>query len=207
MAVLIVAASVFGSVAAWQASSFSAKASDLDGLATQQLAQRQQIQGYYQGLVSQDVRLFGRFKQHTEQANLLNDEASRTADPQLAAGLHAQAKGELALARTLQGFFSFRPTVDGQGNASYDRTSALVSLESLDPQLPGLRPDETLKRADAVHQTTIHLVGITALFIAALFFLTLAQLAKRATRDVFLVAGIAVIAVGAVLFVLVRAAA
>jgi hypothetical protein len=207
VAILIAVTSMIGAVVAFRASITSSNASSLDQLATQELVQQEQIEARLQGQVAQDLRLLGRYQQHVKAARLLERDANKVRGrfPELAERLATQAEGESYLARTMLPLFEVPPTApDGKGNVSYDCDVVLAQLQAGDPDLAVLDPEQTAADAEAEEQKTLYLVGIAALLVAALFFFTIAQLAKRSTRGIFGVAGALVLVTGVALFAVVE---
>jgi hypothetical protein len=209
VAVAIAIVSVFGAVAAWRASVVSILASDLneEGLLT--LVQKEQVRAQLESLVDEDLRLFAEYQEHIAASRLLRRDADRVRNPELAEDLRAQAQGELALARALIPFFrGATPDLGGEeGDVAYDRAFVLANLQEFDPTFSELRPGRLFAQARTEHTRTVNLVLVVALFVAALFFLTIAQFARPSNRGIFAVAGGATAAVALTLFVLIGALA
>jgi hypothetical protein len=184
-------------------------AGDLDEQGTQELVLEEQERASIEGLVANDQRLFARYQEHILAWRLLEKQAKaeRGKDQELADALAAEAQGELALARSLRGFFQgATPDFgDDEGVVAYDRDFVLANLEANNQFLPVLDPQATFQRADEEHDRTIRLVGVFTLIVVALFFLTIAQFAGAAIRGLFAVAGVAVGVVGLIAFALVEA--
>jgi hypothetical protein len=205
LAVVVLVASVLSAIAAWRASVAAGMASDLDQQATQQLVRKRQIEAMIEGDIGQDRRLLGVYQGHVKTWRLLQNDAARVrkVDPVLAASLEDEARQELVLARALQSAFVTNIGLgDDTGNVDYDPHYVANVFRTDNSELGTLRPDELARRADTAHGKVTVLVGITVLFIAALFFLTLAQLGRANVQRIFATAGYLAIAIGLVSFVL-----
>lgn len=207
VAILIAAVSVLGAIVAWRASVYSTDASNLDQQATQELVRRQQILASFRGFVSQDRRFHGPYQEHVKAATLLDREsrAVRRRNPVHATELRAQAQEERALARSLAHFFYSQTPDDptAAGNVAYDAGAGLQYLEEVDAELPMLHPVAVAREARRLHHRTVRLVGVAAVFVVALFFLTLAELTRPAVRPFFAASGSLAFIGGIALFVLV----
>lgn len=204
VAVLIAVVSTLGAVAAWRASVVSIRASDLveDGLL--ELVQREQLRAQMEGKIDEDLRLLAEYQEHLSAWRLLQRDARkvRREDPELARHLEAQAEAEFALVRALRPLFQAGAPDLGtpDGTIEYDRDFVFSQLVELEPRFTELRPEETFADAVETHDTNVNLVLVVALFIAALFFLTLAQFTPVRTRGIFAVSGVAVATSALVLF-------
>ena len=202
---LIVFVSIASAVVSWRASVFATTASDLDQAASQQLVQKQQLLAGKDGYVNEDLRLVAAFQEHLRSWKLLSQEADRMVrtDPGLATRLQSQASAELAMARSLSQFFVVlipRLALDRGGLVPYDRGAALQQEIQQDPELPALDPLSTQHQAHRAHLQTVRLVGVAAILVLSLFFLTIAQVARRRVRRIFWPAGAAVMIAGLVMF-------
>lgn len=207
VAVLIAIVSALGAVAAWRASVLSIQASDLveDGLL--ELVQREQLRAQIESKMSEDLRLLAEYQEHLSAWRLLEEDAERVRgrDPQLAETLEAQAQGELALVRALRPFFrSFAPGLGPPRHAiRYDREFIFNQQVEFTPRYTQLRPEATFADARRAHDRNVRLVLVVALFIAGLFFLTLAQFTSVRIRGIFASAGVTAAAGALVLFLVV----
>lgn len=210
LAVLIGFASVFSAVVAWRASLASIDASRYESLAVQQAARRGQIERDLEGLVAQDLRFVNVYQEHALAARELKAHAGslRESDPDSADILDLEAQARLDLARAVQPFFlgASGISLGADGIVTYDTAYVLRNLRDGNVELRELltqRTAELAKRADA---RSVSLVGVAAFVVAALFFLTIAQVsrARRGIRQVFFAAGAVLVAVGTVGFVLVE---
>lgn len=190
VAAMIAVISVLGAIAAWRAAVVSITAADLNEDGMLELVQREQIRAQMESLVDEDVRLFAEYRTHVVAWDLLlkDAKAQRQRRPELADALEAQAQGELARARALVPFFrASAPALSP--DATYDRAFALSNLESLNTDFRELDPDASFARGAREYRRTVNLVLVVALFVASLFFLTLAQFARRQIRGIFAGAG------------------
>lgn len=204
--VLIAVVSSLGAVVIWRASVESSNASDLTQQGTQQLILQQQTRGSIEAGVARDFRLFTEFQGHVMSWRLLLAQADKASDPDLAAQLRSQARGELSAARRLPPLMQpfDRPNFgDENGVVAFDPDVQVRALEDANLDLSGLRPDLTFAAANDGHQRSLHLVGIAVLFAASLLFLTFAQVARRGARGVFAIAGVVVMVAASALFLLV----
>jgi len=213
LAVLIGFASVFSAVIAWQASLASIDASRFQSLAVQQQARREQIERELEGTVEQDQRFVADFQEHALAARELQAQADavRATDSSAADSLDVQAQSESALARALKPFFlgAGGVALDSNGTVPYDKAFVLRNLEDTTPELRELRNSNVASLADAAGAKSLNLVGVAAIVIAALFFLTVAQVSRTRfkVRQAFFVAGGLLVLVGTLLFVMVEVVA
>jgi hypothetical protein len=203
----ITVASIGSAFVGWRAAEYSSEAGELDRRATQALVRERQIRAGFESEVTQDLRLFASYQEHTLMRTLLERDAAsmRLEDPRLAAELASDAQSERAAARALLPLFRAQyPGVgDEPGILIYDRGTALEFLQEASDnrlELAALRSTSTSKEADRARDTSVNLFGVAALFIASLFFLTLAQLGRTINRKVYAGAGIAVLLLATVLF-------
>jgi hypothetical protein len=192
IAISIALVSAFGALAAWRATLTSDVAAGNDSTYIQQVTQSGQEKAKLEALVDQDVRLFALYRGHVEAARRLSDEADRlrSSDPKLASSLDAEAQGELAVANTLRGYF--QAATIGPSDTSYDRQYFLDYALNHDSELLSLHPAAYLKMGQTLHVRAVLLVGLVAVFVSALFFLTLAQLTRAQLRPLFASVGVAV---------------
>lgn len=213
LAILIGFASVFSAVIAWRASLASIDASRYQSLAVQQQARQEQIERELEGTVEQDQRFIGDYQAHALAARELESQADavRATNASGADALDVQAQSEAALARALKPFFlgAGGVALDENGTVPYDKDFVLRNLEATDPELRELRTSNVATLADEADAKSIDLVGVAAIIICALFFLTVAQVAKSRVkvRQAFFVAGGLLVVVGTVLFVFVEVVA
>ena len=206
VAITIVASSILGALVGWRASVVAGSAVGLDQRATQQLLQLQRLQGAAQGKVDEDLRLLGLFQEHVLNWRLLQKDSAAATDPVVADELAVQALSELNHARSMLRYFqaALPDFSDPAGVVSYDREFALENAS--DQEIRELRPGALFVEGRAEHGRAVQMLAIVILLIVSLFFLTLAQFARRSIRGVFAGAGFGVVLLGAVLWILVEAA-
>ncbi len=207
VAVVITVVSILIAVSAWRTTDAANRASDLDSLAIQQVAQRQQELEGLNGMVDLDLRLYARFQAYELAANAFDKAAKAVADQTSgeAQRLVVDAQGQRALARVLRQFFRGAiPSVDDAGIATYDPAFVLRNLVAGSSRLADLQPDVTQKRADVAHEQTAAFVLLVILFAGCLLVLTVAQVVHSRLRITLAVAGAGVAACGAVMLFLVE---
>ena len=210
LAVLIGFASVFSAVVAWRASLASIDASRYDSLAVQQTARRGQIERELEGLIAQDLRFVNVYQEHALAARELTAQAEslRDSDPDSADILDLEAQARLDLARAVKPFFlgASGVSLNDDGIVEYDTAYVLRNLADGNVELRELRTQRTGELAQRADARSVSLVGVAAFVVAALFFLTIAQVSRvrRGIRQVFFAAGAVLVAVGTVGFVLVE---
>ena len=202
IALLITAASILAAIAAWRASVISGDAGGLDQRATQERVRKQQIEGQLDAQVDQDLRLFPRYLGHLRSYEVLQKRAEKSGQKDEAAAdeLRRDASEELALARTIYQALYVKPQF---GADTYDEEFARGYMRRFNLDLANLDPDETLRLAQDERRRATTLVGVTAVFIGALFFLTLAQVGRRTARTWFGALGLVLIVVASVAFAVV----
>jgi hypothetical protein len=129
--------------------------------------------------LSEDLRLVALYQSHQKAAVLLERQTARiaTGDPELAEQTHAESQLEASLARLIQAATIVQfPGADEEGNVTYDKANALGVLVEREEELPLLRPAETQRLASRAHDKTVDLVGVGAILVFALFFLTIGEL-------------------------------
>ena len=205
--IAIAVVSMLGAVVAWRASIVSSDASDLNQFATQELAEQQQILARHQNEVNQDIRLLASFQEHAWLEKRYRDDAKKVkkSSPDLAKGLQVRANGEAGLKREVEQFFlgGYPAVDDAKATASYSSETALRELADQDARLAELRPVALSEEAAGRHRQALQLVGVGAIFVVALFFLTIAQLAELPRGTTFGLIGGAVAVIGLLLFVFV----
>lgn len=184
IAIFIALVSIAGALVAWRASITSNEASTLDQTELQELAQKQQKEGAYANRVDEDLRLVDRYRAHVRDAELLSADATaaRAANPVLADSLDAQAQSERAQAQALRAFFFAKPATGPASAIAYDRAFVMNYILTHDDDYQKLRPEATRLQAEHKHSKALNLIGLVTLFVAALFFLTLAQVLRTQIR-------------------------
>lgn len=188
VALVIAVVSTLGAIVAYRASLAEINGVELD---RQIIQERMQVETELQQrkeLIYADVALSARFQQRLLAWHLLEQEAAAayTQDRHDAAVDDAlQAQAELALARAMTPYF--RAAMPGLGSADpwdarYDADAETDRQLADDEALTRLHPEVTGARAESAHQRTRNLVGVEALFITSLFFLTLAEFSSPRVR-------------------------
>ena len=210
VALLIGFASVFSALVAWRASLASIESSRLQSLTVQEQARQQQLERQFEGSVAQDERMAVAYQEHLLAARELQAQADavRETEPAMADALDMEAHGRSALARALLPYIrsSFWLVLQEDGTLAYDREAALGFFRELDTELRELRPEQTSELAQQADTRTISLIAVAAVLVAALFFLTVAQVVRTRVRiqQAFALLGALFIAAGTVGFALVE---
>lgn len=189
----IVVVSVLGSLMSYRASLAEQKSARSEKLAAQQEVTREALLSTNNQLVDQDLRIFGRLQQNLLLARELQREAAQLPSGSAQAReLAIQAQQELALARAQQSFLQ-GGGLDATGDLPrYSSRLARQQAIAADQDLQRLTPHALALEAKTVHTRVVKLVGLAALFIAALFFLTLAEATTGGMRRTFVVLGLTV---------------
>lgn len=213
LALLIGFASVFSAVVAWRASLASIDASRHESLAVQQQARREQIERELESTVQQDLRFVTQFQEHALAARRLQEQADalRASDPDAADILDVEAQSRLALARSMKPFFLGATGValdENTDTVPYDADFVTTNLHEGNVEwreLANAAP-RTVALGQRADEKSLSLVGVGALIVAALFFLTVAQVSvsRPRVRQGFFVAGAVLVAFGSLAFVIVE---
>jgi hypothetical protein len=198
---LIALTSVLGAVGAWRASLASSSAGDADrkGFADN-VARTQQRAAI---LIQTDAILldFVRMRAYEDRAEALRTEAAE-AGPDDAARLEAQADADVKLAELI------RTTIDPDAlrpDGSLDLRRKFQLEFRLASGQQDLDPGPDFALADRMKSKAERLVGLTALFIAAALFLTLAQVSRTgAARRTYFAGGLGVLVTATALLFLVE---
>ena len=186
VALLIGFASLFSAVVAWRASLASIDSSRVQSLAVQEQAREQQLERELEGRLALDERLVVTYQEHLLAARELQAQADelRVSDPAMADSFDLEAHGRSALARSIRHFIYGAAWAEDQGDGSvaYDRAAALLFLRELQIELRELRPEQTSVLAQRADARTISLIAVAAVLVAALFFLTVAQVVRTQRR-------------------------
>jgi len=207
VAVLIAIVSILGAGVAWSASTTSNRSSDLDQQAQQEFLLRQQILTSARASIGEELRRVADLQEQVLAERTLRKQADRfrITQPDVAAILDAQAQGQAALARTTGSlFFAAAPTVAADGTVSYDRKQAMNNLLSQYVIYQQLHPNETQAEANRADEKYRRVVGVGVLFVAALFFFTVAEFGRRRIRYPVAVLGVLALIAGCVLWPLVE---
>lgn len=211
LALLIGFASILSAVVAWRASLAAIESSRLQSLAVQEQAREQQLERQIEGWVAQDERFLVPFQEHALAARELQSQADemRADDPALADALDLEAHSRLALARSVREFIRGTWVELGEdGTVDYDSAAVLRNMREGDTELRELRPEQTIALAQEADLRTMSLIGVAAVLVAALFFLTVAQVVhgRARVRLVFAGLGGTLVLVGAFAFVAIEVA-
>lgn len=207
LALLIGYASIFSAVLAWRASLASIESSRYESLAVQEQARRTQLERLSEGTVAQDERVAAIFQEQALAARELAEQAAtlRESDPTAADVLDLESQAHAALARALQPFFlgAGGIALGEDGTVGYDRGFVLRNLNEANSELRELRTQRTVELAERADARTLGILGVAAVVVAALFFLTVAQVSRSRmrVRAAFLAIGGGLVLVGTLGFV------
>jgi hypothetical protein len=210
LAILIGYASILSAVLAWRASLASIDASRHESLTVQQQARIGQIERELETLVAQDLRFVNVYQEHALAARELKSQADelRTSDPVAADELDLQSQAELDLARAVTPFFlgATGVTLGDDGTVAYDTEYVLGNLRAGDNELRELRSQNTEELATKADARSLGFIGVAAIIVAALLFLTIAQVIRTRGRvgHVFFAAGAVLVVFGTIGFIVVE---
>ena len=155
--------------------------------------------------VNQDVRTFGIFAEYENDSLLLTRqvETLQRRSPALALRLAREASLERSLAAGQRQGLQTTGYVSGSQQPTFDFKHALAFTTAGDPELQRAQSGADQRASHSDHDKATNYTGIATLWAAGLFFFTLAQVARAATRSrhVFALSGVAVV-VGAVVLTL-----
>lgn len=196
----IVVVSILAAVMAWQSSVWGERSGNTDELTRQDQVQLERILTSQNGAINQDIRVFNSFEEATLLAQELDQDA-RKLRGQASLDLQLEAGAQRAEAKSQRRFFeSSAPRVDDNGDVVYDPAFTERLLRANNPELEVLRPDELRAEAREAGVKSVRLTGLAALFVAALLFLTLAEVTRRSISRVFAAAGVATSVIALLLF-------
>jgi hypothetical protein len=187
----IVVVATLGSIMSYRASLAEQDSARSEHLASQEEIQRESALSTDNQLVDQDVGVFGRLQEHL----LLSQQLRRQAGAESGAAAHAllvQASQEVALARAEQTFMQGAGLNAAGSVPRYEARLARQQAIASDQDLERLVPEALAKQANSVHLRSVKLIGLAAMFIVALFFLTLAEANIGGLRRTFVVVGVIV---------------
>ncbi len=215
LALLIGFASVLSAVIAWRASLASIDASRYESLVVQYQARQEQIERELEAIVQQDQRFLTEYQEHALAARELQAQADavRESDAPIADILDLEAQARLALARAMRPYFlgASGVALDAEGQVPYDEAFVLRNLRTGNVEWREL--ESTIPRTNLLAQRgdekALALIGVAALIVASLLFLTVAQVSRTRLwlRQAFFVAGAVLVAFGSLAFVLVEVVA
>ena len=193
--VMILLLAVSGSYVTWQAAKVSGTASGF----AQQARSAEVLKNYYGGrdraLVAYETRVASNYRARVELADSLEADARRLSGERRTELLDA-AREERAVARSLQLLFQVgEPVIDNPPRPGYDRVTTERFLYEIDENRRRYQPRRLEATADEAREKRLWLVIVDTVLIAAIFFLTLAQLAPRLRRE-FAIPGLVLAVLG-----------
>ena len=204
VAFAIVLVSILAAGMAWRASVWSERSANTDEITRQDIVQREQILAGQAETINQDIRAFNSFEEATLLAQELERDARKLSGRERLE-LELEAGSQRAEAKSLRRFFAASaPVVDPEsGRVSYDPAFTRRLLLAYSPDLEVLRPEELREEARLANIKSVRLTGLAALFVAALLFLTLAEVTRRSISGWFAGAGGATATAALVLYLFV----
>lgn len=179
----IAALSIIGAVMAWDASNQFDSASDLSREAVNESVRYQSVRALSDGRIDFDARLTLLYQEHLRAEASYYEKATaarNTSDTVHAGQLEAEARVEGAVARLFSAsFLTSFPTINADNSVTYDRQAQLALARADDSDLRTLDPASVRTISVESSQTrrvAQQLVVAGAMFIAAMFFLTVADL-------------------------------
>jgi hypothetical protein len=192
----IVLVATLGSIMSYRAAIAEQDSARSEHLAAQQEIERESALSTDNQLVDQDIRVFGRLQEHLLLARELRRQAATTGGAS-AQSLNVQAQQEVALARAEETFLQGAGLNATGSLPTYAARLARQQAIASDQDLERLVPHELAQDAKRVHLRSVKLIGLAAMFIVALFFLTLAEANVGNLRRGFVVVG-ALVALAAI---------
>jgi len=197
---ITVIVSILGALVSWRASESAERADGFNQQAAQDRVLEEQARAADRSTVAQDQRIIARAEDRYRQAEILKADAE-AAKGDLKQSLAFDARRADAEGDTLYRYLSAQfPQIEDDGNLIYDRNDAARALTAAKQDLQGLRPEEARKLGDDTQDEASNRVLVATLMVAALFFLTLAQLTRPGPRQIFAGAGVSVALAGGLLF-------
>ena len=211
LALLIGFASVFSAVLAWRASLASIDSSRFESLAVQDAARRNQLERLIWRALSARTSASWSSSRSIPGPRVSSERRPTTlreTDPDSADILDLEAQAHAALARAMQPFFLGAGGIqlgDG-GTVGYDREFVLASLRDADVELGELSTQRSVEQAQRADARSLSLIGVEAIIIASLFFLTVAQVSRSQwrVRQIFFGVGGLLVAFGTLGFLAVE---
>lgn len=198
--VLIALTSVLGAIGAWRASAASGAAAGTERRAFEDTVAAEQVRSQIESGIGLIEFAFARRQALQASAASLRAAAAAAAPDETASLLALAAAQEEAASEYLIDPEALRPdgTLDLEARRDLEWQRA--------GQLQDLDPDPEMAQAADLRAKSQRLVGLTAFFIAAALFLTLAEVTRNSRVEVlYWHGGAGVLAVAAVLLVLVEA--
>ena len=197
----IVIVSILAATMAWRASVWSERSANTDELSRQDVVQREQLLSSQAEAINQDIRVFGNFEEATLLAQELERSARFAPSAEERRRLRLEAGSKRAEAKSQRRFFTAsQPVVRPNNRVIYDPAFAARILRAYDVELEVLRPDALREDARVAHIKAVRMTGLAALFVAALLFLTLAEVTRPTTSRWFAIAGASTATVSLALF-------
>ena len=187
IASLIAGTSMVAAIGAWRASEASGSSADLDRKGFADTVARARSEAEARATVTRSLRTYLRARLYEAQgAELRRQAVKRPAD---AERLAAQAEADEGLAR----YADSRILSDARGpDGKLDLGRQFTIEMTLARRQNDIDPNPEFARSDDLSAKSERLVGITALLVAAAFFFTIAQISRRRTYVIYLLAGVAV---------------
>jgi hypothetical protein len=204
LALAIASVSILSAVVTWRASEWNNRADRYERLAMQDTAFRHQLRAETRAGVDENLRIFGDFEEHYNDAVGLEGNASRVYDRDrtLAGRLIREAQHERASANGVLRYLTEYPGYETRSSlATFNTRAALRRGEDGNLELANARRSPNADKAAAAHDKARNLVGVALLFAASLFFLTMAQLTARTISRGFALAGTSVALLAWTLFI------
>jgi hypothetical protein len=200
----ILICAVAAPLVAQRAAHWSTQASGVDQNALQNQALREEHFSRDLASVNQDVRTFGIFAEYENDSLLLTAQATKLQgrSPPLALRLLREASLERSLAAGQRQGLQTTGYVSGS-QPTFDFKRGLAFTTAGDPELQRAQSGADQRASHSDHDKATNYTGIATLWAAGLFFFTLAQVARAATRPrhVFAFSGVIVV-LGAVMLTL-----
>jgi hypothetical protein len=169
---LIVAVSVASAIVTWRAAEAAARATDLDARTRQAELLRSQRVNLHRADVAHDERLAAVYLGHLDAAAEFEEN-----------GRFVRAQEERAVVRALQPMFLHgQHLVRRGGSWTYRRRQAFVDAVRNDRELLNVKPAQLKALTEQARDKRVDLILVDTAFIASLFILTLAQLARQRRR-------------------------
>lgn len=200
IAVLIAGTSVLGAVAAWRASVASNYATDTERKAFDDEVARERARAAVLNSLDSTFSSYIRSEEERRRAEELRIKAKS-----VSGAARAQLLAEADAFDNLADINAAGIRVDSlrpDGTLDLERAFEIEwdqaqRAEDLDPEPDFIAADDALKKSD-------QLIGLTALMIAAAFFLTLAEISRTVAHRVYFFGGTGVLVIASVLLVLVE---
>jgi hypothetical protein len=195
IAAVIALTSMLGAVAAWRASVASGEAGGADRKGFADTIAREQQQAIITSSLDHTLFQFLRARSYSTQSDKLRRAAGKAAGTD-ASGLQAQSNAYQAVAENIDTTVS-EDALAEDGSLALQRAFQIEWANASSTQ--DLDPAPEFAAAEASRTRAERLVGLTALMIAAAFFLTLAQISKTRAHLLYFGGGVGVLVVATAL--------